>query len=145
MLEIMKEKENMLERTGNTQFDPKELNRIGRNDKAFTLQMLELFVASAKKCGKKIRSSIKENKWEELKAIAHKNIPTYIVMGLNEIADFLKYIEENALNKDKHKSIEDRVKTLQPKNSEAIDAVRKYIGLIKTEEIATAESYSYGI
>ena len=92
-----------------------------------------------------MRSSIKENKWEELKTIAHKNIPTYIVMGLNEIADFLKYIENNALNKDKHKSIEDRLKALQQKNIEAIDAVRKYIGLIKTEEIATAELYSYGI
>jgi HPt (histidine-containing phosphotransfer) domain-containing protein len=126
-------------------FIPKELNKIGRKNKAFTLRMLKLFLTTAKRCGKKIKSSIKENNWKELKSIAHKNIPTYCVMGLNELAEFLKYIDQHALNKNKHRSIQERFQEMNEKNTEAIDAVKKYIGLIRTENDTSQEVYSYGI
>lgn len=143
----MKDKQN-ISVPEQVSFDPtKELNRIGRNDKAFTLKMLRLFVIAAKKCNKKMRSYIKENNWAELKALAHKHIPTYCVMGLNELADSLKYIDQNALDKEKHKTIEERIRSLYTKNSEAIDAVKKYIGLIHLESnipVTTEEEhYSY--
>ncbi len=125
----------------------KELNKIRRNDKAFTLKMLRLFIAAAKKCNKKMRSCIKENNWAELKALAHKHIPTYCVMGLNELANSLKYIDQHALEKEKHKTIEDRIRSLYRKNSEAIDAVKRYIGLIRFENnapvITQEEHYTY--
>ena len=139
----MKEINDISEQTEEIALDP---NQICRTDKAVTLKMLKLFVANAKKCGKKMRSSIKDSNWKELRSIAHKNIPTYCLMGLNELADFLKYIENNALDKGKHKSIEERVKNLHSKNTEAIDAVRKYIGLIRTEDqLSNAGTYNYGI
>jgi hypothetical protein len=117
-----------------------------RADRALTLRMLRLFVGTAKKCARKIRSSIKQSNWKELKSIAHKNISTYNEMGLDDLVHFLKYIESNAMNKGKRRSLQETVKTLNSKNSEAIDAVRKYIGLIRNEDlISDAELYNYGI
>lgn len=139
----MKENYDISAQTEGIALDP---NQVCRTDKAITLRMLKLFLDTAKKCGKKIQASVKNNNWKALRTIAHKNIPVYCLMGLNELAGFLKYIEDNALDKDKHRSIEERVKTLNSKNTETIDAVRKYIGLIRTEEqLANADRYNYGI
>jgi hypothetical protein len=108
--------------------------------------MLKFFISAARKCSKKIKCSIKESNWAQLRSIARKNIHTYYMMGLNDLADFLKYIEQHALSKKKQKSIVERAKALHSKNSEAIETVEKYIGLInKEDQISDAESFNYGI
>lgn len=126
-----------------TQVNTIGLNKPKRSDKALTLRMLKAFVTTAEICGKKIISCIQQNRWAELKAIAHANIATYYSMGLTEIADIMKYMDVHAMNKDKQRSIQKQMHRIIEKNTEVIDAVRKYINLIHIEKNTQLEIYNY--
>lgn len=113
----------------------KNLNVIGNNDKVFTVKMLNTFLTSATDCIEGIRRSLEQNDWLDLRNIAHKNIPSYKIMGLNELADFLKYLENNALKKDKHKQVSEKARSLYEKNEDVIAAIKKYLDLIYLEDL----------
>lgn len=131
----MKTNQNIDNSTNPLAVGMKNLGKIGNNDKAFTVEMLQKFLSAAADCIKGIRRSLKKHDWPKLRSIAHKNIPSYRLMGLGELADFLKYIESNALKKEKRKYISEITDAIYEKHEDVTDAIKRYLNLIDTEEL----------
>jgi hypothetical protein len=53
---------------------------------------------------------------------------------LSELADFLKYIEHNALKKNKRKHISQLARAIREKNEDVVSAIKKYLDLIYMED-----------
>ncbi len=73
-----------------------QLQRIGKNDKEFVLKMLEKFVVSVNECSAHMDEAIANADWIKMKAAAHKSIPSYSLMGLEDILSDLEFIESHA-------------------------------------------------
>lgn len=131
----MKTNQNIDNNSNSLAIGVKNLDKAGNYDKAFTIAMLQKFLLAAADCVDGIRKSLKKHDWPRLRSIAHKNIPSYRLMGLSELADFLKYIENNALKKNKRKHISEITDTIYEKHDDVIDAIKRYLNLIDTEEL----------
>ena len=131
----MKTSQNIDDYTNSLAIGVKNLDKIGNNDKAFTVEMLQKFLSAAAECIQGIRKSLKKHDWPKLRSIAHKNIPSYRLMGMGELADSLKYIENNALKKGKRKNISEITKAICEKHEDITDAIKRYLNLIDTEEL----------
>jgi hypothetical protein len=131
----MKLDQNIDNYTHSVAIGVKNLDKIGNYDKAFTIEMLNKFLDASKECVEGISRSLKKHNWPKLRNIAHKNIPSYRLMGLGELAGFLKYIEHNALKKEKRKNISRIVRSIRKKNEDVISAIKNYLNLIDTEDL----------
>ncbi|HWY12349.1 MAG TPA: hypothetical protein VN026_13535 [Bacteroidia bacterium] len=122
--------------TQNTQaapalFNLDQLNQIGNDDETFTKQMLEKFITQVYECSESLHSAILTSDWLKLKNTAHKNIPSYSIMGLDELVNLLKYTEiQSAKNKEYNHMLE-IVEIICEKNNTVIDAIRKHLRLME--------------
>ena len=131
----MKTNQNIDNHSNTVAIGVKNLDKIGDNDRAFTIEMLNKFINAASNCAENINKYLKRNDWPKLRSVAHKNIPSYRLMGLSELADSLKYIEHNALKKEKRKHISQIAKAIREKNADIIAAIKKYLDLIYIEDL----------
>ncbi len=131
----MKTNQNIDNHSNTVAIGVKNLDKTGEHDKDLTVEMLTKFIEAASECIERLNKYIRQHDWPKLRSIAHKNIPCYRLMGLTELAEFLKYIEHNALKKDKRKHISQIARSIREKNAEVVTAIKKYLNLIEIEDL----------
>lgn len=82
--------------TADISFSLEPLQRIGNNDEGFILKMLEKFVSTADACTSDMQNAIATNARDKVRMAAHKNIPSYSLMGLTVMAKQLEHLEHNS-------------------------------------------------
>lgn len=87
-------------------FDPKEIMKKYLNiDKSVLIEVIDYFINSYKDRVKKIKSDVKNNKWDELKFDAHSFKGTVGSFYSYKMVDVIKDIESAAADMDKEKTI----------------------------------------
>lgn len=104
-----------------------QLNEIGNNDEAFTLEMLGKFINTVNECSENMRMALSDKNWPKLQMIAHKNIPSYSFLGLNELIDILKHIEYNGQKPEYRTEIVNLVSLVLEKNKNVVAAIQEYL------------------
>lgn len=117
-------------------FNVEELNRIGDNDEGFTLQMLAKFSQQLAVCSKSMKEAIDANDWAKVRLVAHKNIPSYAIMGSYELLSLLKYIDQNAEKPEEQIAVRRTVESVCDKNTDVILAIEDYLKKMR-ESITT--------
>lgn len=112
-------------------FSLEQLNRIGNNDRMFTISMLEKFINSASECSETMIYALSINDWNKIKIAAHKSIPSYSLMGLTSLVKDLVYIENYSGLSQHDSEIRELVKTVEVKNNEIIYEIRNCINDLK--------------
>ena len=112
-------------------FSLEELNRIGNNDKEFTIKMLEKFLSSVSECSESMQSAISQNDWSKIKTTAHKSIPSYSLMGLKTLARDLISIESYAGKNEYKDELQNLVKEIEIRNEELIHDIKKHLQELK--------------
>lgn len=108
-------------------FSLEQLNEIGNNDEAFTLEMLGKFINTVNECSENMRMALSDKNWPKLQMIAHKNIPSYSFLGLNELIDILKHIEYNGQKPEYRTEIVNLVSLVLEKNKNVVAAIQEYL------------------
>ncbi len=90
-------------------YDLTELIKLSNGNNVFLANMIEIFIRSSSEITAKMKTALLNNDWEELAALAHKGIPSFHFMGLNNLSEKLRFVETNATNKEEQKRIDDLV------------------------------------
>ncbi|HET6245925.1 MAG: response regulator [Bacteroidetes bacterium] len=77
-------------------YDLSELKKITKGDAVFFKKIIELFIENTPDTIEKIKTATKENQWEQVSMLAHKMRPSFSHMGIKDMAEVLKIVEENA-------------------------------------------------
>ncbi len=126
------QKEGKLSSNGKTDsFSLEQLKRIGNNDKEFILRMLEKFVQSAHECGESLTAALPQNDWNKLRTAAHKSIPSYSLMGLNNLVSELELIEARAGQQHYAAEMQQLVRSVEEQNRKIILEARNCIERLK--------------
>ena len=108
-----------------TSYNTEQLNKIGNNDKKFLIEMLSSFITLASDCSEIMDSAMKKEDWLKIKTIAHKNIPSYSILGLNDMVDILKEIERDIDKEERRENTKNLVELFCQENKKVIASVHK--------------------
>lgn len=108
-----------------TSYNVDQLNKIGNNDKTFLIEMLNSFITIANDCSEIMHSALKKEDWLKIKTIAHKNIPSYSILGLNDLVDILKEIERDIDKDEMRENAKNLIELFNQENKKVITAIRK--------------------
>lgn len=112
-------------------FSLEGVKKIGKNDDAFTRQILIRFAYQVSMCTGGIKDAIQNNDWSKLKSIIHKNIPAYSIMNATEALELLKSIETNADNLNEQGRVRKWAEMVCEKNDGILTIVIDYLQLLK--------------
>jgi hypothetical protein len=130
----MKKSDNNHNKSLKYSFNLDQLNKVGNNDEEFTIQMLKQFRFSATECSGNLVSAIKQKDGVKLKSAAHKAVPSYSVMGLDELVDLLKTIERwPEVNFDNLTTL---IRLFNKKNQKVITEINNYINEIEEIKVS---------
>ena len=82
-----------------------ELIQLSNGNNDFLANMIGIFIRSSSEIILKMKNALTVNDWEEASSLAHKAIPSFHFMGLNNFSEKLRFIENNASNEKEHKRI----------------------------------------
>ncbi|MDQ3190640.1 MAG: response regulator [Bacteroidota bacterium] len=77
-------------------YDLNELKKITRGDETFLKKIIELFIDHTPESVDKIKIATAQQDWEQVSMLAHKMRPSFAHMGVKDMAEKLKIIEDNA-------------------------------------------------
>jgi HPt (histidine-containing phosphotransfer) domain-containing protein len=86
--------------TADITFSLEPLQRIGNNDESFILKMLEKFASTAAACTSDMQDALATNARDKVRMAAHKNIPSYSLMGLTALSRQLEHLEHNCTDEN---------------------------------------------
>lgn len=118
---------NNYSKVRSTSYNVEQLNKIGNNDKQFLLEMLQSFIELANECSESLLSATQKEDWLKVKTIAHKNIPSYSILGLNDLVEILKEIERDIDKNDIRENAKNLVELFNQENKKVIKAMREDI------------------
>jgi HPt (histidine-containing phosphotransfer) domain-containing protein/CheY-like chemotaxis protein len=121
---------NKTDDTADISFSLEPLQRIGNNDEGFILKMLEKFVSTAGACTSDMESAIAANARDKVRMAAHKNIPSYSLMGLNPMAKALEHLEHNSTDAN----VPELVNAFIKQNERVIQEVENCIKQLKQKK-----------
>lgn len=111
-------------------FDPEQLNRIGNGNEEFTVKMLEKFILATTEYTEAMMGSLASHEYEKLKNTAHKCIPSYSIMGLQVLVEYLKFIEINSGKDQNEVALAAAVKLVNEETKKVIQDIQEYLGAL---------------
>lgn len=90
----LNELSSLLNQTSPSRDYLKSLREMFDNDEKVIQEILEIFINTTNENLNQLEHSIKENTFPQAQAICHKMLPMFLQMGLNEISDFLKKMDQ---------------------------------------------------
>lgn len=108
-------------------FSIEQLKRISGDSADFVLKMLGKFIISANECSDNMAIALSDKNWEKLAAVAHKSIPSYAMMDINDIVEQLRLIEKSIKNNEDKNPIEEVVTNIIHKNKKIVSDIKNYI------------------
>lgn len=115
-------------------YDLQALYALANDDKTFMIEMLEIFVSNSKKGVESMEKHLKEENWVKIRAEAHKIIPSFKHLGLTNLADSLKNIEDVTLEKDPSKKVPGLLAGLSAKLNTILRQLEKEIETLKLSD-----------
>ncbi|MEO6305527.1 MAG: Hpt domain-containing protein [Bacteroidia bacterium] len=82
-----------------------ELIQLSNGNNDFLANMIEIFVRSSSEIISKMQNELENNEWQKVGLLAHKAVPSFHFMGIDNLAEKLKFIEVNAVNIKEHNHI----------------------------------------
>jgi signal transduction histidine kinase/CheY-like chemotaxis protein/HPt (histidine-containing phosphotransfer) domain-containing protein/CHASE3 domain sensor protein len=102
-------------------YDLNELNKITRGDKEFFKKIIELFIENTPSNTEKMKQSMDDEDWNKVGAIAHKLRPSFAHMGMKDLAEELKSIEENSFARENLDETKDMISDFCAKSFHVVD------------------------
>lgn len=108
-------------------FDLDQLKSISNNNKDFISKMLGKFVLSAIECSETLSKANSEGDYEIIMKAAHKAIPSYAILRLNDLVKYLLYLEANAHSATEKNEIQKNVLLFIHENKRLIAEIKNYL------------------
>jgi signal transduction histidine kinase/DNA-binding response OmpR family regulator len=112
-------------------YDLEELKKITRGDKDFFKKILELFIENTPSNTEKMKQAVVEENWNTVGAIAHKLRPSFAHMGMKDLAEELKAIEENAFAGENLIETKERINDFCTKSFHVVDQLEDLLNHYK--------------
>ena len=107
------------------------LKNYTNNNKEFTMQILEAFVAQTPNLLLDLKKAHEENNVKKIKAIAHKLIPLAVYVGLADLENTLKKIDGKKVDENNSKSLNLLINTVMQIGTTAIQQIKEEIKRLK--------------
>ena len=86
-----------------------EITKISGGDKAFTKQMITIFLEQVPQSLLQINQANQEKNFERIKSVAHQIKPSIDIMQIEELKKEVRFIEENAANQTNLKQLDEHI------------------------------------
>ena len=87
--------------------------------------MLTSFLNNANDCSEIMYSSLEKKEWLKIKTVAHKNIPSYSILELNDLVIILKEIERDIDKDEERENAKNLIELFYKENKKVIASLRK--------------------
>jgi HPt (histidine-containing phosphotransfer) domain-containing protein len=104
-------------------YDLTNLELVADGDESFVQDMIDVFLVSVPESLKAINVAYRGQDWDELKARAHKLKPTIDLMGVSDLKDTIRIIDDRAGEQEDLESLEPEIEKLNEILGEAIEQV----------------------
>lgn len=104
-----------------------ELLKITKNNREFTLLMLNTFVENSENELKNVKSLLDQKDYEKIGDVAHKLIPSVEQLGITKAAELLKLVEERYLIKKDRQHDYELIRQTVDKLQAGINAIKSKI------------------
>ena len=102
-----------------------DLRKVAKNNDLFINEMLKKFISNAKKNVKLMNIYLGKKQWKDLGEIAHKMIPSFRHLHMDQIVEILEETEKLALHEKNYTEIGDKVKRLTFEIHSIVEALKK--------------------
>jgi len=106
-------------------YDLSELESMSKNNPSFFNTMIKTFISNSRNDLLMINQHRKNEEWENVGELAHKMIPSFRHLRINEMVDLLEEIEELTLRKNDYRGVSDKVHMLHYMTNKVIDELEK--------------------
>ncbi len=110
-----------------TEFSLEQLNKIGNGSEEFVIEMLKQFLLTSRECAENMLSALKKGDWIKIKHAAHKGIPAYSILELDELLELLRTIESEAGSSRDHAFAGELIKLFVEKNKKVTAEINQYL------------------
>lgn len=104
-----------------------ELIQLSNGNNDFLANMVEIFIRSSSEIISKIKNAILNSDWKNVSELAHKAVPSFHFMGLSNLAEKLKFIENNATNEGERKHINEMIGFIDKNLTVILDDLEKEV------------------
>ena len=108
-------------------FSLEQLKQVSNNNQEFIVKMLHKFLITALECGDVMTSPYSADYFEKAKKISHKSIPSYSIMGLDQLVNYLEYIEANCISEEKTNFLDEKIQLFVAGNKLLISDIQDYL------------------
>lgn len=108
--------------------DPKEVDELAEGDKAFKLELIDIFFQTVPEAMKKMQIAVREQDWEALYQTEHGAKPSFYLFGIRDSAELIEGIESRIKAKKGYDEIPQLLDTLEShlhNALEELEALRK--------------------
>ncbi|MBC7695320.1 MAG: hypothetical protein H7141_07750 [Burkholderiales bacterium] len=113
-------------------FSLEQLQQVSNNNQEFVTKMVDKFLTTALECDEVLTTRTLTDYYEKLQKLSHKCIPSYSIMGLNQLVKYLEYIEKNALLGKETSLIEEKIKLFVAENKMVISDIKDFLNQKRT-------------
>jgi CheY-like chemotaxis protein len=114
-------------------FSTDQLEKISNSGQEFVRKMLNKFMISAKENSETMVTALGAGDHDMLMNAAHKSIPSYHMLGLQDLVKHLQRIEASSRDKKELGELPGLVKTVHDRTTEVIDDIRDYLEVPDTK------------
>jgi len=122
------------EQTLTPSFSLESLKRISNNDTAFIVKMLEKFTHSATECVETMQDALLQKDPAKIRSAAHKNIPSYALMGLDDLTRDLEHLEHYPESGVSDGALPRMINSFEQKNRQVIVEIKDCIEQLKEKK-----------
>jgi len=115
-------------------FSLEPLKRISNNDTAFIAKMLEKFRHSATECVETMQDAVLQKDLAKIRSAAHKNIPSYALLGLDDLTRDLEHLEHYPESGVSEGALPRLVNSFEQKNRQVIAEIKDCIEQLKEKK-----------
>jgi CheY-like chemotaxis protein len=120
---------NATETTNTPSFSLEPLQRVCKNDTAFVLKMLDKFKISVQEC----TDGMSSGDTTKMRTSAHKSIPSYSIMGLDQLVKDLVFIEHHIESESDKEQAQQLVRSVIERNKTILHDADAYIEQLKQQ------------
>ncbi len=116
------------EKSGDTPdqlYDLSELESMAKNNPSFLNTMIKTFISNSRNDLLMINQHRKNEEWKSVGELAHKMIPSFRHLRINDMVHLLEEIEELTLRKEVYSDVPDKVHMLHYMTNKVIDELEK--------------------
>ena len=115
-------------------YNLEHLKKITKADNAFLIKMLEIFIEHTPVTFNQLQIAVNAGNWEQASSLAHKLGPSFVHLGITELAGMIKNLETDAKKRNNLEKFPESLSHLLKETNKIIDQLKKEVIQLKQNE-----------